>query len=64
MLNFVDIFGILTGLALGISLAFFVTLIIVKKSNDIGDSQGELKDFGGNIQVLKWMDNLKAKDLS
>lgn len=40
------IVGGLIGLALGIGLAFLITMYLVRKSNDIGDSKGSLADFG------------------
>ena len=40
------VFGGLIGLILGIGIAFLITILLVKKSNDIGDSKGVLMDFG------------------
>ena len=40
------IYGGLLGLAFGLGIAFFITMLLVKKSNDIGDSKGALYDFG------------------
>lgn len=40
------VIGAILGLALGLGLALFITVTLVKKSNDVGDSTGSLKDFG------------------
>ena len=34
------------GFALGLGLAILITMILIKKSNDIGDSRGTMNDFG------------------
>ncbi len=43
--------GMLFGLFTGIGLALFIVASFLKRSNDIGDSTGELKDFG-EVTVL------------
>ena len=53
------VYGIGAGLALGISIALFVTVRMVKKSNDIGDSQGQFHDFGDYIDVYNHEDELR-----
>ncbi|MBO4310463.1 MAG: hypothetical protein J5856_05280 [Lachnospiraceae bacterium] len=56
---FAYVYGISTGLTLGLAIAFLITVKIVKKSNDIGDSHGNIYDFGGKMDVLSHEDNLK-----
>ena len=46
---FAYVYGISTGLTLGLAIAFLITVKIVKKSNDIG----------GKMDVLSHEDNLK-----
>lgn len=53
------IYGIGAGLALGISIALYITVKMVKKSNDIGDSQGSFSDFGDYIDVTGHEDELR-----
>ncbi|MBR5657910.1 MAG: hypothetical protein IKX10_00760 [Lachnospiraceae bacterium] len=38
--------GEFLGLVSGLGLAFFITISLLKHSNDIGDSAGKLEDFG------------------
>lgn len=40
------VIGGIIGFVLAIGTALYVTVTLVKKSNDIGDSKGCLKDFG------------------
>ncbi|MBO4651872.1 MAG: hypothetical protein J5649_00975 [Lachnospiraceae bacterium] len=51
-MHFVTIIGIVAGAAVGLALALFFTVCIVKKSNDIGDSMGTLRDFHSNVNVF------------
>ncbi len=50
--------GIICGLALGIGLAFNMVIKNVKKSNDMGDSKGSMRDFRASINMLNAEDNL------
>lgn len=52
------LFGIVVGIVLGVGLAFFVTVTLVKKSNDIGDSSSTLLDVSDGLIVLDKDDNL------
>lgn len=47
--------GGIYGLALGVGLAILITISLIKKSNDIGASQGTLSDFG-------YLDMLESED--
>jgi hypothetical protein len=38
--------GEMLGLVSGIGLALFITISLLKHSNDVGDSAGKLEDFG------------------
>ncbi|MBP5281557.1 MAG: hypothetical protein J6Z22_03565 [Lachnospiraceae bacterium] len=40
------VIGGIIGFVLAIGTALYVTMTLVKRSNDIGDSKGSLKDFG------------------
>lgn len=57
------IFGVVAGLALGIGLAFLITIKMVKKSNDIGDSSAELLDVSNGVCILDKEDNLHSAHL-
>ncbi|MDO5154627.1 MAG: hypothetical protein Q4D51_01555 [Eubacteriales bacterium] len=39
------VIGALLGIAFGVVLAYLIISIMVKKSNDLGDSKGNYKDF-------------------
>jgi hypothetical protein len=53
------VLGVLMGIALGIGLAYFLTVTLVKRSNDIGDSSGKLSDFG-TLHMITSEDGLSA----
>ncbi|MCR5848734.1 MAG: hypothetical protein K6G75_11545 [Lachnospiraceae bacterium] len=59
MILFSNIYGILFGVLMGLSIALFITVKFVKQSNDIGDSKGEFNDFGDYMSVICDNDNLK-----
>lgn len=50
--------GIVYGLAVAIGLAMFITIRAMKKSNDIGDSQGTLADFNASVHITSSEDGL------
>lgn len=50
-------------MGLGIGLAFLITMILIKKSNDVGDSKGSLLDFGG-VFMLESEDGLHHPETS
>ncbi len=52
------IYGLIVGVALGIGVAYYVTVSLVKKSNDIGDSSATLRDVSDGVIVLDKEDNL------
>ena len=53
------VIGAIFGLALGLGIAFYVTISLVKNSNDVGDSKGTLRDFG-TMNVISAQDNLNS----
>ena len=59
MIGLAYVYGILGGLALGISIAMLFTIWIVKKSNDIGDSKGQFGDFSEYLDVICDDDDLR-----
>ena len=51
--------GILLGIAFSVCLAFMVTMIVVRKSNDMGDSKGSFYSFAGtNVRILSKKDGV------
>ena len=44
--------GILLGIAFSACLAFMVTMIVVRKSNDMGDSKGSFYSFAGTNEPI------------
>lgn len=59
MVFFANFYGIFFGILFGLSIALYITVKMVKESNDIGDSQGEFYDFGDYIHPLQTEDDLK-----
>ena len=59
MIVLVYIFGVVGGLAFGISVAMLFTVWLVKKSNDIGDSKGQFNDFSEYLDVICDDDDLR-----
>lgn len=53
-------YGIIFGIALGVSVSLLVTVWAVKTSNDIGDSEGDFMDFGDFLDVISDEDNLTS----
>lgn len=49
--------GGILGFVLGLGLAAYLTVTLVKKSNDIGDSTGSLSDFG-SLHLMMSEDDL------
>ena len=50
--------GILCGIIIGLGLALRITVLRVKKSNDIGDSKGGIRDFGTYVNIMSSEDDL------
>ena len=50
--------GILCGLAIGLGLALRITVLQIKKSNDIGDSKGDMRDFGTYVNMIRTEDDM------
>jgi len=55
------IIGVFFGLIISVALAYYITMSLVKKSNDVGDSSGELQDFG-KLNMITTMDDLRSTD--
>lgn len=54
------VLGVLFGLAIGIGLAFLVTISLVKKSNDMGDSFSTIDDVSEEgLSVWKFEDGIR-----
>ena len=53
--------GAVYGLALGIGLALLITMILIRRSNDIGDSKGTMNDFG-YLYMLSSEDDLHRRE--
>ncbi|MBR6257981.1 MAG: hypothetical protein IKR23_11425 [Lachnospiraceae bacterium] len=58
-MGFWAIVGILIGIALGIGLALRMIVLSVKESNDMGDSRGNLRDFGTALNIMSSEDDLR-----
>ena len=55
-------FGIILGIAMSVCLSFMITMIIVCKSNDMGDSKGTFYSFAGtNVRMLSKKDGVNPK---
>ncbi|MCR5520774.1 MAG: hypothetical protein K6F44_02550 [Lachnospiraceae bacterium] len=55
------ILGAIFGLIIGVGLAYYITITLVKRSNDVGDSSGILQDFG-HLKMLQAADDLRSPD--
>ena len=53
------VLGVLMGIALGVGIAYFLTVSFVKHSNDIGDFSGRLSDFG-QLRIIASEDGLHS----
>jgi len=61
MIFFANMYGLIIGITLGISIAMAIMISFIKKSNDIGDSKGDFYDFGDYLKTINHMDNLRTK---
>ena len=59
MIALVYVYGVVAGLAFGISVAALFTIWLVKKSNDIGDSKGQFNDFSEYLDIICDDDDLR-----
>ncbi len=59
-MGFWAIVGILIGIAMGIGLALRMVVLSVKESNDMGDSKGNLRDFGTSLNIIFSEDDLRS----
>ena len=53
-----SVIGVMCGLALGTGLALSIVVKSVKESNDMGDSKGNMRDFGAHINMLYAEDDM------
>ena len=58
MAFFANCYGIIFGLAMGISIALILTMKFIKDSNDIGNSAGTFFDFGDYVKPINHEDEL------
>lgn len=56
--------GIICGIAIGLGLALRITVLQIKKSNDMGDSKGDMRDFGTFIDMIATEDDMHNYRLS
>lgn len=53
------ILGIILGIAFSACFAFMITMIVVRKSNDMGDSKGTFYSFSGtSVRMLSKRDGV------
>ena len=53
------ILGMMLGVIIAACFAFFITTMIVRKSNDMGDSKGSFFTFAGsNIRIINKRDGV------
>ncbi|MBR5348091.1 MAG: hypothetical protein IK125_02540 [Lachnospiraceae bacterium] len=53
--------GEMLGIVNGLGLALFITISLLKHSNDVGDSPGKLEDFGW-LKVIYKRDRMTAEE--
>ena len=56
----ISIIGAIAGTAIGFGLALWITVSLVKKSTDAGDSSGTIWDFHANINIFDSCDDVDA----
>lgn len=54
------IFGLL-GIVFGVAVGLFVSIYLIKKSNDFGDSYGNTKDYEGEFLLLDKEDHISKR---
>lgn len=63
-MNVITIIGIVAAAAIGLALALYLTVYLVKKSNDIGDSSGTLRDFHANVNIFDSVNDVEKERTS
>ena len=58
-MGFWSFVGIICGLAIALGLAFRITVMKVKESNDMGDSKGDMLAFGTQLNLIYGEDDLR-----
>lgn len=57
----IKILGIALGLALSISLGFLITVLLIRRSNNIGDSTSTMYSMSDEgVHIIYKMDNLQC----
>ena len=56
----ISIIGAIAGTAIGFGLALLITVTLVKRSTDTGDSSGTIWDFHANINIFDSCDDVDA----
>lgn len=59
MYYLIILIGIIFGIVTGVVVASFLTVIIIKGSNDMGDSRGTFKNFGDYITYSQFQNDLR-----
>lgn len=54
--------ALLFGSGLGCGLSFWICATMLEKSNNIGDSHGDSKDYGAAVHFTERINNLKSND--
>jgi len=53
------VIGFILGVIVGIGVAYLITALLVKSSNDLGDSVGQFKDFSKeSLKVIEKKDGV------
>lgn len=52
--------GIVCGIAIGLGLALRITVLRIKQSNDMGDSKGDMRDFGTYVDMMDSEDGMSS----
>lgn len=58
---FLFFIGFIPGIVCGFAYTIKIMAIMVKKSNDYGNSSSELKDLGGKLKLVSSRDRVKVK---
>lgn len=56
----ISIIGAIAGAAIGFGLALWITVSLIKKSTDTGDSSSTIWDFHANINIFDSCDDVDA----
>lgn len=55
------VLGIILGIVIALCFSFMVTMLIVRKSNDMGDSKGTFREFSDSpLRIISKKDGVNA----